>query len=46
MEVLIADKYRVGRKIGCGSFGDIYIGILSTIFFPFSVTENYFFIFF
>lgn len=26
MEIRIAGKYRLGRKIGSGSFGDIYIG--------------------
>ena len=26
MEVRVGGKYRLGRKIGGGSFGDIYIG--------------------
>lgn len=26
MEVRVGDRYRLGRKIGSGSFGDIYIG--------------------
>eukprot|EP00923_Selenidium_pygospionis_P058623 GHVN01102988.1.p3 GENE.GHVN01102988.1~~GHVN01102988.1.p3 ORF type:complete len:100 (-),score=14.93 GHVN01102988.1:729-1028(-) len=26
MEVRVGGKYRLGRKIGSGSFGDIYIG--------------------
>ncbi|EDQ88421.1 uncharacterized protein MONBRDRAFT_32735 [Monosiga brevicollis MX1] len=26
MELRVGTKYRIGRKIGCGSFGDIYIG--------------------
>lgn len=26
MELRVGKKYRVGRKIGSGSFGDIYLG--------------------
>jgi hypothetical protein len=26
MELLIAEKYSTGKKIGSGSFGDIYLG--------------------
>lgn len=26
MELRLGNKYRLGRKIGCGSFGDIYYG--------------------
>ena len=26
IELRIGNKYRVGRKIGSGSFGDIYLG--------------------
>ncbi len=26
MELRVGNKYRLGRKIGCGSFGDIYLG--------------------
>jgi serine/threonine protein kinase len=26
MELRVGNKYRLGRKIGSGSFGDIYIG--------------------
>lgn len=26
MELRVGNKYRVGRKVGSGSFGDIYIG--------------------
>ena len=36
MDIRIANKYRLGRKIGGGSFGDIYVGKLqfeSTLFF-------------
>lgn len=25
----VGNKYRIGRKIGSGSFGDIYLGALS-----------------
>ena len=28
MDIRIANKYRLGRKIGGGSFGDIYLGKL------------------
>ena len=28
MDIRIANKYRLGRKIGGGSFGDIYVGKL------------------
>ena len=27
MEPRVANKYRLGRKIGSGSFGEIYIGM-------------------
>jgi hypothetical protein len=27
MELRVGNKYRLGRKIGSGSFGDIYLGI-------------------
>lgn len=26
MELRVGNKYRIGRKIGSGSFGDIYLG--------------------
>jgi len=26
MEVKVGGKYRIGRKIGAGSFGEIYLG--------------------
>ena len=26
MDIRIANKYRLGRKIGGGSFGDLYLG--------------------
>ena len=28
MELRVGNKYRLGRKIGSGSFGDIYLGKL------------------
>lgn len=28
MELRVGNKYRLGRKIGSGSFGDIYLGEL------------------
>ena len=27
MELRVGGKYRLGRKIGSGSFGDIYLGM-------------------
>lgn len=30
MELRVGKKYRLGRKIGSGSFGDIYLGINMT----------------
>ena len=32
IELRIGNKYRVGRKIGSGSFGDIYLGKKSDLF--------------
>ena len=29
MELRVGGKYRLGRKIGSGSFGDIYLGEFS-----------------
>ena len=29
MELRVGHKYRLGRKIGSGSFGDIYLGKLA-----------------
>ena len=28
MELRVGGKYRLGRKIGSGSFGDIYLGLV------------------
>lgn len=28
MDLRVGNKYRLGRKIGSGSFGDIYLGTL------------------
>lgn len=30
MDLRVGNKYRIGRKIGSGSFGDIYLGKLQT----------------
>jgi serine/threonine protein kinase len=30
MELRVGKKYRLGRKIGSGSFGDIYLGVNMT----------------
>jgi hypothetical protein len=30
MEVRVGERYRLGRKIGSGSFGDIYLGWFSS----------------
>jgi len=35
MELRVGNKYRLGRKIGSGSFGDIYLGLFC--FFSFQV---------
>jgi len=42
MELRVGSKYRLGRKIGSGSFGDIYLGsfahtYISTSFFTFYI---------
>ena len=31
MELRVGNKYRLGRKIGSGSFGDIYLGMYTLI---------------
>jgi len=33
MELRVGNKYRLGRKIGSGSFGDIYLGLYGVSFF-------------
>jgi hypothetical protein len=32
MELRVGNKYRLGRKIGSGSFGDIYLGKVGVFF--------------
>lgn len=32
MEVIVGEKFRIGRKIGAGSFGEIYLGIYIYIY--------------
>jgi len=44
IELRIGNKYRVGRKIGSGSFGDIYLGTRS--FYIIQRGELVFFFFF
>jgi hypothetical protein len=36
MELRVGNRYRLGRKIGSGSFGDIYIGAQSPLTLPLS----------
>ena len=40
MELRVGNKYRLGRKIGSGSFGDIYLGSSLFVFFNFGVQAN------
>lgn len=35
MEARVGNKFRLGRKIGNGSFGEIYIGMFFFFFFDF-----------
>jgi len=37
MELRVGNKYRLGRKIGSGSFGDIYLGMKFLLMHCFSV---------
>ena len=32
MELRVGGKYRLGRKIGSGSFGDIYLGMCTVLY--------------
>lgn len=32
MDLRVGNKYRIGRKIGAGSFGDIYLGKITIKF--------------
>ena len=32
MELRVGNKYRLGRKIGSGSFGDIYLGMYQCLY--------------
>jgi len=36
MELRVGNKYRLGRKIGSGSFGDIYLGLSAFVYIIFS----------
>lgn len=46
MELRVGNKYRLGRKIGSGSFGDIYLGECQSVSFHlrgcFSQLRHYF----
>lgn len=33
MDLRVANKFRIGRKIGAGSFGDIYLGNIELFYF-------------
>jgi hypothetical protein len=37
MELRVGNKYRLGRKIGSGSFGDIYLGIYCLYYYKYSI---------
>lgn len=40
MELRVGNKYRLGRKIGSGSFGDIYLGEELLIYLQFVLTNS------
>ena len=40
MELRVGNKYRLGRKIGSGSFGDIYLGKLDQCDFDLNVIRK------
>ena len=40
MDIRIANKYRLGRKIGGGSFGDLYLGADLNIHFLFEFLSS------
>jgi hypothetical protein len=39
LDLRIGNKYKIGRKIGSGSFGDIYLGALANFWDPVSVAD-------
>lgn len=41
MDHVIGGKFKLGRKIGSGSFGELYLGILSILYY--SVANNFLF---
>ena len=43
MELRVGHKYRLGRKIGSGSFGDIYLGLFNVVEFRFTFDQVLFF---
>lgn len=40
MELRVGSKYRLGRKIGSGSFGDIYLGMVDVLYFSFCFSPS------
>lgn len=40
-DLRVGNKYRIGRKIGSGSFGDIYLGKLITVLSVMNYETNY-----
>jgi hypothetical protein len=41
MDLRVGNKYRIGRKIGSGSFGDIYLGECTLYTFPNARSQSY-----
>jgi len=41
MELRVGNKYRLGRKIGSGSFGDIYLGLFVCFLLSFQIIMKF-----